>query len=156
MAGSKKKPCLEEIQVVVDIFWSHRVPTSPTLPCRVRSLYSLLFSFHLAAQDIVAGTNGSISGELISLEIWSPDVPDLTLIDLPGIAREAVGNQPQDNGQQVTVSFICQFMQRFSSVAYLTCKSLLQNLGIIMLGFWAIMRATLANRQTWFLGRQCW
>ncbi|XP_046762484.1 interferon-induced GTP-binding protein Mx isoform X2 [Gallus gallus] len=53
------------------------------------------------AQDIVAGTNGSISGELISLEIWSPDVPDLTLIDLPGIAREAVGNQPQDNGQQI-------------------------------------------------------
>ncbi len=53
------------------------------------------------AQDIVAGTNGSITGELISLEIWSPDVPDLTLIDLPGIAREAVGNQPQDNGQQI-------------------------------------------------------
>lgn len=98
-------------------------------------MYSLLSSFHLAAQDIVAGTNGSISGELISLEIWSPDVPDLTLIDLPGIAREAVGNQPQDNGQQVTVSFICQFIQRFSSVAYLTCKSLLQDSGIIMLGF---------------------
>ncbi|POI33023.1 hypothetical protein CIB84_003224 [Bambusicola thoracicus] len=53
------------------------------------------------AQDIVAGTNGDISGELISLEIWSPDVPDLTLIDLPGIAREAVGNQPQDNAQQI-------------------------------------------------------
>ncbi|XP_042723192.1 interferon-induced GTP-binding protein Mx-like [Lagopus leucura] len=46
------------------------------------------------AQDTVAGTDGNISGELISLEIWSPDVPDLTLIDLPGIAR-------QDNGQQI-------------------------------------------------------
>ncbi|XP_072182728.1 interferon-induced GTP-binding protein Mx-like isoform X2 [Excalfactoria chinensis] len=53
------------------------------------------------AQAIVASTNGNISGELISLEIWSPNVPDLTLIDLPGIARVAVGNQPQDNGQQI-------------------------------------------------------
>ncbi|XP_003203009.1 interferon-induced GTP-binding protein Mx [Meleagris gallopavo] len=53
------------------------------------------------AQDIVAGTDGNISEELISLEIWSPDVPDLTLIDLPGIARVAMGNQPQDNGQQI-------------------------------------------------------
>ncbi|NXQ80571.1 MX protein, partial [Nyctibius grandis] len=52
-------------------------------------------------QDIVAGTRGAISGELISLEIWSPDVPDLTLIDLPGIARVAMGNQPKDIGQQI-------------------------------------------------------
>ncbi|NXC49522.1 MX protein, partial [Penelope pileata] len=53
------------------------------------------------AQDVVAGTKGNISAELISLEIWSPDVPDLTLIDLPGIARVAVGNQPQNIGQQI-------------------------------------------------------
>ncbi|XP_075029031.1 interferon-induced GTP-binding protein Mx-like isoform X2 [Calonectris borealis] len=53
------------------------------------------------AQDVVAGTRGAISGELISLEIWSPDVPDLTLIDLPGIARVAVGDQPKDIGEQI-------------------------------------------------------
>ncbi|NXD81825.1 MX protein, partial [Halcyon senegalensis] len=53
------------------------------------------------AQDVVAGTGGAISGELISLEIWSPDVPDLTLIDLPGIARVAVGDQPKDIGEQI-------------------------------------------------------
>ncbi|KFQ63376.1 Interferon-induced GTP-binding protein Mx, partial [Pelecanus crispus] len=53
------------------------------------------------AQNIVAGIRGAISGELISLEIWSPDVPDLTLIDLPGIARVAVGDQPKDIGQQI-------------------------------------------------------
>lgn len=29
---------------------------------------------------------------------------DLTLIDLPGIARVAVGNQPQDIGRQVSLS----------------------------------------------------
>ncbi|NXA21155.1 MX protein, partial [Ibidorhyncha struthersii] len=53
------------------------------------------------AQNVVAGTRGAISAELISLEIWSPDVPDLTLIDLPGIARVAVGDQPKDIGEQI-------------------------------------------------------
>ncbi|NXE93086.1 MX protein, partial [Menura novaehollandiae] len=53
------------------------------------------------AQDVVAGPGGAISGELISLEIRSPDVPDLTLIDLPGIARVAMGDQPKDIGDQI-------------------------------------------------------
>ncbi|NWQ81366.1 MX protein, partial [Columbina picui] len=53
------------------------------------------------AQNVVAGTRGAISGELISLEVRSPDVPDLTLIDLPGIARVAVGDQPKDIGEQI-------------------------------------------------------
>ncbi|NWI07575.1 MX protein, partial [Tichodroma muraria] len=55
------------------------------------------------AQDIVAGPRGAISGQLISLEIRSPDVPDLTLIDLPGIARVAVGDQPKDIGDQIKI-----------------------------------------------------
>ncbi|NXU31135.1 MX protein, partial [Thalassarche chlororhynchos] len=55
------------------------------------------------AQDVVAGTRGAISGELISLEIRSPDVPDLTLIDLPGIARVAMGDQPKDIGEQIKI-----------------------------------------------------
>ncbi|XP_027743199.1 interferon-induced GTP-binding protein Mx-like [Empidonax traillii] len=55
------------------------------------------------AQDFVAGPRGAISGELISLEVWSPDVPDLTLIDLPGIARVAVGDQPKDIGEQIKI-----------------------------------------------------
>ncbi|NXO83156.1 MX protein, partial [Sitta europaea] len=53
------------------------------------------------AQDVVAGPRGAISGHLISLEVRSPDVPDLTLIDLPGIARVAVGDQPKDIGDQI-------------------------------------------------------
>uniref|UniRef100_A0A8D2Q6V7 MX dynamin like GTPase 1 n=1 Tax=Varanus komodoensis TaxID=61221 RepID=A0A8D2Q6V7_VARKO len=54
----------------------------------------------IKAQDEIAGTGVGISHNLISLEISSPDVPDLTLIALPGIARVAVDNQPQDIGQQ--------------------------------------------------------
>ncbi|XP_041255701.1 interferon-induced GTP-binding protein Mx-like [Onychostruthus taczanowskii] len=53
------------------------------------------------AQDIVAGPRHAISDQLISLEVRSPDVPDLTLIDLPGIARVAVGDQPKDIGEQI-------------------------------------------------------
>uniref|UniRef100_A0A8C8SLD4 Uncharacterized protein n=1 Tax=Pelusios castaneus TaxID=367368 RepID=A0A8C8SLD4_9SAUR len=53
------------------------------------------------AQNAMAGEGVGISQELISLEISSPHVPDLTLIDLPGIARVAVGNQPQDIGEQI-------------------------------------------------------
>ncbi|KAI3369499.1 hypothetical protein L3Q82_007715 [Scortum barcoo] len=53
------------------------------------------------AQDEMAGVGVGISDELISLEIASPDVPDLTLIDLPGIARVAVKGQPENIGDQI-------------------------------------------------------
>ncbi|XP_019380316.1 PREDICTED: interferon-induced GTP-binding protein Mx1-like isoform X2 [Gavialis gangeticus] len=53
------------------------------------------------AQDAMAGEGAGISHELISLEISSQGVPDLTLIDLPGITRVAVGNQPEDIGEQI-------------------------------------------------------
>ncbi|XP_070693695.1 interferon-induced GTP-binding protein Mx-like [Pempheris klunzingeri] len=53
------------------------------------------------AQIILAGDGVGISEDLISLEIASPDVPDLTLIDLPGIARVAVKGQPENIGDQI-------------------------------------------------------
>ncbi|XP_067322333.1 interferon-induced GTP-binding protein Mx1-like, partial [Anolis sagrei] len=56
----------------------------------------------ITAQNKMAGKGVGISHDLISLEICSHDIPDLTLIDLPGIARVAVGNQPEDIGMQIT------------------------------------------------------
>ncbi|KAF5884248.1 interferon-induced GTP-binding protein Mx1, partial [Clarias magur] len=53
------------------------------------------------AQDLMAGVGVGISHELISLEVTSADVPDLTLIDLPGIARVAVKGQPENIGEQI-------------------------------------------------------
>uniref|UniRef100_A0A673FK23 Interferon-induced GTP-binding protein Mx n=1 Tax=Sinocyclocheilus rhinocerous TaxID=307959 RepID=A0A673FK23_9TELE len=53
------------------------------------------------AQDEMAGPGVGISEELISLQITSANVPDLTLIDLPGIARVAVKGQPEDIGDQI-------------------------------------------------------
>ncbi|KAK7166736.1 hypothetical protein R3I93_006488 [Phoxinus phoxinus] len=53
------------------------------------------------AQNEMAGEGDGISEELISLQITSANVPDLTLIDLPGIARVAVNGQPQDIGETI-------------------------------------------------------
>ncbi|NXJ76399.1 MX protein, partial [Trogon melanurus] len=52
-------------------------------------------------QDAVTPFKSAVSEELISLEIQSPDVPDLTLIDLPGIVKMSVGKQPKDIGIQI-------------------------------------------------------
>lgn len=54
-----------------------------------------------AAQIQITGNEFGISDDLISLVIASPDVPDLTLIDLPGIARVAVKGQPENIWEQV-------------------------------------------------------
>ncbi|XP_075398388.1 interferon-induced GTP-binding protein Mx2 [Tenrec ecaudatus] len=67
------------------------------------------------AQNMIAGQGVGISHELITLEITSPDVPDLTLIDLPGITRVAVGNQPPDIEMQVK-ALIKKYIQRQQTI----------------------------------------
>ena len=53
-----------------------------------------------AAQNLLT-RNRDISMTPITMEITSPDVPDLTLIDLPGITEVAFGNQDEDIVDQV-------------------------------------------------------
>ncbi|XP_007945510.1 interferon-induced GTP-binding protein Mx2 [Orycteropus afer afer] len=67
------------------------------------------------AQNAIAGHGVGISQELINLEITSLEVPDLTLIDLPGITRMAVGNQPLDIGLQIK-SLIKKYIQRQQTI----------------------------------------
>nr|WLR81518.1 interferon-induced GTP-binding protein Mx3 [Andrias davidianus] len=69
----------------------------------------------IKAQDSLAGGGVGISHNLISLEVSSPDVPDLTLIDLPGIARVAVGDQPKDIGDQIK-KLITKFIERQETI----------------------------------------
>ncbi|KAM4796608.1 interferon-induced GTP-binding protein Mx1-like [Rhinophrynus dorsalis] len=69
----------------------------------------------MKAQDAMAGPGYGISSDLISLEVTSPDVPDLTLIDLPGIARVALGNQPRDIGDKIK-RLIKQYIQRQQTI----------------------------------------
>ncbi|XP_036386685.1 interferon-induced GTP-binding protein Mx-like [Megalops cyprinoides] len=53
------------------------------------------------AQNQLAGKNCEISNERITVQIKSKTTPDLTLIDLPGITRVAVGGQPDDIASQI-------------------------------------------------------
>ncbi|XP_063558637.1 interferon-induced GTP-binding protein Mx2 isoform X2 [Gorilla gorilla gorilla] len=68
-----------------------------------------------SAQNVMAGNGRGISHELISLEITSPEVPDLTIIDLPGITRVAVDNQPRDIGLQIK-ALIKKYIQRQQTI----------------------------------------
>ncbi|KAL9245617.1 hypothetical protein vseg_019246 [Gypsophila vaccaria] len=60
------------------------------------------FDFSLIRREIQAetereaGANKGISDRTIRLTIYSPNVLDITLIDLPGITRVPVGDQPSD------------------------------------------------------------
>uniref|UniRef100_A0A7S2XAC3 Uncharacterized protein n=1 Tax=Lotharella oceanica TaxID=641309 RepID=A0A7S2XAC3_9EUKA len=61
-----------------------------------------IYSFERIKQEInaetdrVVGRNCGISSEPINLKIYSPSVLDLTLVDLPGITKNPVGDQPPD------------------------------------------------------------
>jgi len=49
-----------------------------------------------AATDAETGTNKGISDKPINLKVYSANVLNLTLVDLPGITRVPVGDQPPD------------------------------------------------------------
>ncbi|KAA0719628.1 Dynamin-3 [Triplophysa tibetana] len=66
-----------------------------------------------AETDRVTGANKGISPIPINLRVSSPHVLNLTLIDLPGITKVPVGDQPADIEQQVH-DMIMQFISRES------------------------------------------
>ncbi|XP_054663881.1 dynamin-2 isoform X4 [Grus americana] len=68
-----------------------------------------------AETDRVTGTNKGISPVPINLRVYSPHVLNLTLIDLPGITKVPVGDQPQDIEYQIK-EMILQFISRESSL----------------------------------------
>ncbi len=77
------------------------------------SSYKLCVNYvFVTAQNEVAGKGVGISDELITLQVMSPDVCDLTLIDLPGIARVPLKGQPEDIGEQVgsTIWFCTSYL----------------------------------------------
>ncbi|XP_039224620.1 dynamin-2 isoform X9 [Crotalus tigris] len=68
-----------------------------------------------AETDRATGTNKGISPVPINLRVYSPHVLNLTLIDLPGITKVPVGDQPQDIEYQIK-DMILQFISRESSL----------------------------------------
>jgi len=49
----------------------------------------------------ICGQNKGLSTKPINLRVFSPNVLNLTLIDLPGATKVAVGDQPSDIGKQI-------------------------------------------------------
>ncbi|XP_011865221.1 PREDICTED: dynamin-1-like protein isoform X2 [Vollenhovia emeryi] len=63
-----------------------------------------------AETDRMAGANKGICPEPINLKIYSTSVVNLTLIDLPGITKVPVGDQPEDIEAQIrelVLKYIC-------------------------------------------------
>ncbi|XP_021963357.1 dynamin isoform X3 [Folsomia candida] len=64
-----------------------------------------------AETDRATGSNKGISNVPINLRVYSPHVLNITLIDLPGLTRVPIGDQPADIEQQIKdmiMQFICK------------------------------------------------
>lgn len=65
------------------------------------------FDFNKIREEIIAetdkkvGNSKNVSAEPIGLRIYSPHVLNLTLVDLPGMTKNAITGQPQDIDRQI-------------------------------------------------------
>ncbi|XP_056143367.1 dynamin-3 isoform X2 [Lampris incognitus] len=66
-----------------------------------------------AETDRITGSNKGISSIPINLRVYSPHVLNLTLIDLPGMTKVAVGDQPVDIEHQIR-DMLLQFITKES------------------------------------------
>ncbi|XP_036423297.1 dynamin-3 isoform X4 [Colossoma macropomum] len=66
-----------------------------------------------AETDRITGSNKGISPIPINLRVYSPNVLNLTLIDLPGMTKVAVGDQPPDIEHQIR-DMLLQFITKDS------------------------------------------
>eukprot|EP01105_Mastigella_eilhardi_P006336 TRINITY_DN1794_c0_g3_i3.p1 TRINITY_DN1794_c0_g3~~TRINITY_DN1794_c0_g3_i3.p1 ORF type:complete len:826 (-),score=244.31 TRINITY_DN1794_c0_g3_i3:340-2817(-) len=69
----------------------------------------------VAETDRLTGKNKGISGYPIRLKIFSPYVVNLTLVDLPGITRIPVGDQPSDIEVQVK-KMVLEFISKPNAI----------------------------------------
>jgi len=65
--------------------------------------------------DRVAGSNKGICPDPISLKFYSTSVLSLTMVDLPGLTKVAVGEQPEDIESQIK-ELILKFIQNPNSI----------------------------------------
>lgn len=72
---------------------------APLEDCLSRT--KVLFSVLRRETERTAGRNKGIHREPITLKIYSPRVLNLTMVDLPGLTKVPVGDQPSDIELQV-------------------------------------------------------
>ena len=61
------------------------------------------------------GENKGISSKAINLRIYSPNVLDLTLIDLPGMTKVPIGDQPPDIEFQIK-DMLCDYIDNSNTI----------------------------------------
>ncbi|KAL0791376.1 hypothetical protein Bca101_007622 [Brassica carinata] len=64
-----------------------------------------------AETNRLAGDNKGVSAKQIRLKIYSPNVLDITLVDLPGITKVPVGDQPTDIEAQIRTMILSYIKQ---------------------------------------------
>lgn len=94
----------------------------PLIPVVKQFLYAFLFSHVMIEIDCFqletdkeAGDNKGVSEKQIRLKIFSPNVLDITLVDLPGITRVPVGDQPSDIESRIR-TMIMQYIKHPSCI----------------------------------------
>lgn len=65
--------------------------------------------------DAKTGENEGISPEPINLQIFSPNVLTLTLIDLPGLTKVPIGKQPKDIEKQI-LDMIFKYIEKPNTI----------------------------------------
>ena len=69
----------------------------------------------VAETDRHCGNNKNIMPDPITLKIYSADLPTLTLVDLPGIVKVPIGDQPE-NIEEQTINLVRSFAQNPNSI----------------------------------------
>ena len=86
----------------------------------------------VTATDEIAGLGKGISNNLLTLVVKKNGVPDLTMVDLPGITRVPVHGQPENIYEQIR-DIILEYIKPeesiilnvlSASVCFLTCESI--------------------------------
>ena len=65
--------------------------------------------------ELKTGKNAGISPQPINLRIYSPNVLTLTLVDLPGLTKVPVGDQPRDIERQIR-EMVLKFIMKPNAV----------------------------------------
>ncbi|EYU23468.1 hypothetical protein MIMGU_mgv1a020957mg, partial [Erythranthe guttata] len=108
-----------------ELFLEFNGKTVPTDECHVADAI-------VAATDEIAGNRKGISNHPLTLIVKKNGVPDLTMVDLPGITRVPVQGQPEDIYEQIS-KIIMEFITPeesiilnvlSASVDFTTCESI--------------------------------
>lgn len=123
-----RRPLVLQLQNVKE--GSHKLPEGETLPAGespdewgefLHKPGVKYYDFNKIRDEIVAdteritGKNVGISNAPINLRIFSPKVLTLTLVDLPGLTKVPVGDQPPDIEKQIR-EMILQYISKPNSI----------------------------------------